>query len=229
MPMCCASMAAEVKNLCGRTDDAVLITANQVTTWMNEAQRDIVLRVPGLHAMGFKNTASLDTTQTLRYAISDITLDYTTQVISTVWNVFYMDGQDSKRLHWVHTDEFDANWIDPTNSESVTGRPHHWTRRGAYIEIRPLCATAYCDKGLRFDGDMFGRDFTSGDSTKYSDLSEADEGLKDYALSKAWRAIGETVKAVDCSRQYENFIENYQVRNDRLLEWDGNVFSSDIE
>ena len=58
MAQTCAEMIDEVKRRCGRTDDAVLITDDQVTTWFNEAQVDIVDRTPGLHAVTFKNTTS---------------------------------------------------------------------------------------------------------------------------------------------------------------------------
>lgn len=228
MAQTCAEMVDEVKARCGRSDDEVLVTQAQVTTWFNEAQQDIVTRTPGLHAMSFKNTTSHDTTQSLAYAIGDITGgDYTNQSIANIWDVFYLDGADSQRLHFVHTDEFDANWPDPTDSEAVFAKPHHWTRRGKNIEIRPVCSSAYYDKDLRFDGDFFARDFTTY-SDDASDLSSADAGLKYYALAQAWRDIGNIVKAADYSGQYESWLERYQTANDRLLEWPGNLYSDDI-
>lgn len=230
MAQTCSELVAEVQALCGRTGDTVLICPTQVMRWFNEAQRDVVNRCPGLHALSFKNTTSLDTTQTLRYALTDITLgDYTEQVISSIWQVYYLDGQDSRKLHFVHTDEFDSQWPDPTHADSRFDIPKHWTRRGQYIEMRPVAACGYCDKDLRFDGDVHARDFTNADSTvRYSDLSEADEGLKYYALSKAWRAIGKQERAYEHSIAYESWLEQYQADNDRLLEWPGNLYSDSI-
>jgi hypothetical protein len=230
MPLTCASMALEVQNLCARTGDTVLITAGQLTVWMNEAQQDIVDRVPGLHAVTFKNTASLDTTAKSAYAIADITAgDYTSQPVASIWNVWFLDGQNSTRLHFVHTDEYDANWPDPTHEDAPFGRPTHWTRRGGNIEIRPVCSSGYYDYHLRVDGEFYPRDFTSGDATAYSDLSKADEGLKLYALKEAWRSIGNPVKALDYSQRYEGWRDGYEHRNDRLNEWQGSLYGDDIE
>lgn len=230
MPMSCASMAAQVQALCGRTGDTELVCLTQIAKWFNEAQRDIVNRCPGLHAMTFKNTTSLDTTQSLRYSLNDITGgDYTEQVISDVWGVSYLDGQDSRKLSFVHTDEFDAQWPDPTHADSVFGKPRHWTRRAKNIEIRPVSACSYCDKDLRFDGDFHAREFTTADTTRYSDLSQADEGLSNYALCKAWRSIGDTRKAMDYSVQYEAWLTQYQADNDRLDSWGGGMYEDDIE
>lgn len=228
MALTCASMAAEVQALAGRTGDTVLVTTDQIKIWFNEAQRDIVDRVPGLQAMGFKNRTSLDTTDTIRYAIADLTMDLTTQAAAAVHNVFYLDGAESRRLNFVHTDEFDDQWADPTHADAPRDKPHWWTRRGQYIEIVPLCASGYWDDDLRFDGDFYAADFTAGESTAYSDLCEADEGLKYYALSKAWRSIGNMNKAVDYSQQYEFWLDNYEHKNNRLNEWDGNLYSDDI-
>lgn len=229
MALTCASMALEVQALCGRTGDTVLITAPQVMTWMNDAQDDVADDVRGLHALTFKNTTSLDTTQALRYALADITAgDYTTQPVMDIWNVFYLDGQDSKKLHFTHTDEFDANWPDPTHSDSVFGKPSHWTRRGGNLEIRPVCSSGYYNKDLRVDGQFYPREFTAGDATVYSDLSKADDGLKLYALSKAWRAIGQTAKAVDYSVQYEAWKEHYGTHAERLDAWSGNLYDDNI-
>lgn len=235
MSLSCASLAARVQAQCGRTGDTVLITGEQVALWFNEAQGDIVERVPGLHAMTFKNTTSHDTTQTLRYALADITGgDYTTQGIAHVWNVSYLDGANSRQLDFVHTDEFDSQWPDPTNTNAPLGQPSHWTRRGQYLELRPVSSCAYCDKDLRFDGDFYARDFTT-DSTVASDLSRADEGLVSYALAQAWRAIGSAgggqaaiLRAIDYSQRYEMWLDNYERRNNSLVEWDGNMFSDNI-
>jgi len=237
MALTCASLALDVQALCGRTDDAVLVTTARVAEWLNEAQREIAQKIPGLHALTFKNTTSLDTTAVLAYSLSDITAgDYTTQVIGDVWNVFYLDGNDSQCLHFVHTDEFDANWPDPTDSDSVFGKPHHWTRRANNIEMRPVCSSGYYDKDLRFDGWFYPRDFTGGDSTQCSDLSCADHLLKEYALGKAWEAIGEAdgvagalLQAEKHQARYRDALDQYESRNNRLDAWDGDIFSSNIE
>jgi len=236
MTLSCVSLAADVQALCGRTDDNALVTTTRIMHWFNEAQKDIVNRIPGLHAVTFKNTTSLDTTASLAYALGDITAgDYTTQPVAHVWNVFFLDGNSSVRLAFVHTDEFDAHWIDPTNDAADFGKPKHWTRRGNNIEIRPVCDSAYYDYDLRVDGDFYPRDFTAADTTRYSDLSDVEEGLVHYALANAWRAIGNAdgvggalAKAADFSHKYEDWLDGYAARNDRLSEWDGNLYSDEV-
>jgi hypothetical protein len=230
MALTCASMVSEVQALCGRTGDTVLICPTQVLRWFNDAQRDIAQDVRGLDALTFKNTGSLDTTAVLRYAIGDITGgDYTTQPVMDVWRVTYLDGQDSKKLTFVHTDEFDSNWPDPTHSDSVFGKPSHWTRRGSNIEIRPVCSSGYYDKDLRFDGQFYPREFTDADVTVYADISNADDLLKLYALSKAWHAIGKIDKGVDYSIQYDAAKSHYQDYAERLDAWTGGMYDDDIE
>ncbi len=236
MALSCASMAAQVQALSGRTGDTVLVTTDQIRVWFNEAQRDVADRAPGLHALTFSNRTSLDVTDTLRYFLGDITAgDYTEQGVANIWNVFYLDGADSRKLAFVHTDEFDANWIDPTHADAARYRPRWWTRRGNSIEIVPMSGCAYWDKDLRFDGDFYPREFSAADTTRYSDLSEAEEGLVAYALAQAWRAIGSSggvqgalMKAADYSRRYEGWLDNYEHKNNRLDEWPGNLYSDEI-
>ena len=229
MAQTCAEMVAEVKRRCGRTGDTALITDDQVTTWLNEVQVDIVDRIPGMEALNFRNTDSLDTTGALRYALADITAgDYTSQQIAEICDVFYLDGASSIRLNFVHTDEFDANWPDPTSSDAQTGLPHHWARRGGNIEIRPLCGSGYWDTDLGFVGHVYARDFTGGDSTEYSDLSRADFGMKEFALAQAWRTIGDKLKASDFSESYVGWLDRYDLKQNRLNAWDGNLYSDNI-
>lgn len=227
MAQTAAEMIAEVQRRCGRTGDTVLITAGQVATWLNEAQKDVVDRISGLPAVTYVNWTSLDTTQSLRYALGDLTFDYTAQTVSSVFNVFYMDatGNDCYRIFFAHEDEFNNEYYDATNANAVYDRPRHWTRQGQYLEMAPLCATGYCDKDLRVIGDFYPRD-VAADSTELSDLSQGDEGLKTYALSKAWRDIGQSAKASDFSRQYENWLDGYESRNNRLDQWNGGMYNS---
>lgn len=228
MALTCAEMIDEVKAATGRENDTALITEARVTRWINEAQRDIASKCTALHALTFKNATSHDTTVTLAYAIGDITAgDYTAQTVNRIWDVYYLDGVESQKLTFLHNDEFDAKWPDPTHSDIETAKPNWWTRRAKNIEIMPVCSTEYCDKDLRFDGDYFPRSFSS-DATELSDLSEADDLIIGYATSKAWHAIGQHGKAQEYSTAYEVGLDDYKARNDRLCEWDGNLFSDGL-
>ncbi len=225
----------EVRAIVGRegSTDSGVITDTRITRYLNEAQEAIVEECVGLHSMSFVNTTSLDTTAQLKYAISDITVgDLSTggERIARIWDVYYLDGEDSRHLTWMSTDEFDEKYPDATHSDIATGKPSHWTRRGQYIEIFPLPSSGYYDKDLRFDGDYYAADFTTNDATA-SDISLADEGLIAYAAWKAWGSISgkeATLEEVKWKMTYQEWLEGFKAKNDNLHEWDGNLYGNEL-
>ena len=231
----CAQMIDEVQALTGTTDpDEPLATEARITRWLNDAQRYIVKKCPGIESLMFKNTTSVDITQSLAYEINDVTGgDFTTQDIAHIWDVWLLNGSDSRHLHYLPTDEFDALYPDPTSSEIPISLAQHWTRRGGQIEIMPLSACAFCDKDLRFDGDFYPRDFTE-DSSAYSDISmSVHEGLIFYAVAKYYQASGQSdVKALKAWKDFYNadprdeesmgWLDDFIASNDRMEAWDGN-------
>jgi len=229
----------EVRAIVGRPDDTKLVTDVRVTRWLNEAQRKIVEQVPGLHGTTFTNAESLDTTQVVKYAITDITVGDSTSdyEICRVTDVWYLDGNESRKLKFTFIDEFDEIYPDPTHSDVPKDRPERWTRRGGYIELMPMVVTAYCDKDLRFDGDYYAGDFTTNDASA-SDISGADAGLIKYAVWQAWEAIGGPqglIEAPKWKRRWSNpdplpsesggWLEGFKAQNDTLHEWDGDLYS----
>lgn len=223
------SLTDEVQALCGRTDDTVLITDARVARWLNEGQRDVAGRVVGINSLNFKNITSTDFTQTLSYALTEWTVgDETEQGICHIHDAFYVDGADSIRLQEMFTDEFDLAYPDPTHSDIAFNKPTHWTRRGNSIEIFPVPACSYVDKDFRMDGDFYPEDFTTNDTT-YSDICGADEGLISFALSKAWRAIGEKAKSDEAKVDYEVWLAGYREQNDIIHAWDGNLYGQGVD
>lgn len=224
----------EVKDFVGRSTDTELVTDARVARVISAGQVKIVEKCPGLHSLTFRNTTSLDTTQTLRYAISDITTvgDASTDTWPCrIWDAWYLDGNESIHLIFAHTDEFDTEYPDPTHSDFNPDLPKHWTRRGNNIEIYPLCATAYCDKDLGFAGDFYPRDLTTN-STKVSDISGADEGLIMYGIAEAWAMIGNPasiLKSQAWHNKFNTWLEDFKEQNDTLHEWDGNLYSDGFE
>ena len=219
----------EVQAVCGRTGDTVLITDARVTRWLNEAQRIIAERVPGLHELTFKNTVSLDTTVQLSWPLSDITSGLSdTTTANHVVHTFattYLDGNETRKLTYQPVDEFDCIYPDPTHSDMPHTQPTMWTRRGNNIEIMPLCLTAYCDKDWRFDVGFYPVDLTVN-STSESDLKDADDGLIAYATWKSFVAIG-AEKATDAAvwrTEFYNWLDDYKGQNDTMHEWDGNWY-----
>lgn len=224
----------EIRGMVGRdaTVDVGVITDARIARWLNESQVKIVEKCVGLHGMGFKNPTSLDTTVTLAYAISDITVCDSTSdyAICRITDVYYLDGLNSYKLTWMATDEFDEAYPDPTNANIPKSKPTHWTRRGGNIEMFPLCVTANCDKDLRFDGDFYAGDFTVNDAS-VSDISGADEGLISYGIWKAWGAIGgnkATLEEIKWKKAWNDWLDDFRSQNDDLDEWDGKMFGDEL-
>lgn len=245
MPLSCQEIIDEIQARIGRPNSAQEIgDVTWLTRRINEAQKVIVETVPLLPSVSFRNTASLDTTGTVLYALSDITTDFTTQQVCRITDVWYLDGHDSRRLVFVPRDEFDAQHPDPTHSDEHFERPWQWTRRNnAYVELYPFCASAYWDKNLRFDGDFYPSDFTT-DSTSQSDISRADEGLILYGVWKAWEAIGVGMPGVgaqlmEAKRAWSNsdpspgeepgWLEKFKDRNEEMIAWSGNLYENQID
>jgi len=219
-----AALTDEIQALCGRGGDTELITDARVARWLNEAQRQIAEKVPGLHELTFKNTTSFDTTATLRWPIAEITsglADVTTEKrVAHVFSAWYLNGNETKLLHYMPVDEFDCQWPDPTNTDTPLTICKAWTRRGNYLEIMPLCLTEYHDDDLRFDIGVYPIDITDALS---SSLDDADDGLIAYGVWKSFVAIG-SERATDAAiwkSTFMEWLENYKDQNDTMHEWDG--------
>lgn len=243
----CQELIDEIQARIGRPSSAQQIGD---TTWLtrriNEGQKLIVENVPLIPSVSFRNTTSLDTTGTTLYAISDITVgdSSTGNRACHITDVWYLDGNESRRLLFVPRDEFDADHPDPTHSDEHFNKPAQWTLRGnGYVELYPYCASTYWDKNLRFDGDYYARDFTT-DSTSSSDISRADEGLILYGVWKAWQAIaaltpGTRQQETEARKAWSNpepfpgeslgWLEEFKTQNDELIAWSGNLYDDAID
>ena len=222
-----SALTDDIQALCGRTGDTILITDARCARWLNEAQRIIAEKVPGLHELTFKNTTSFDTTATLRWSLAEITsglLDVTTSSrVAHTFATWYLDGNESKKLTYVPVDEFDEIYPDPTHTDIPASLCNVWTRRGNYIEIMPICLTEYHDDDLRFDVGVYPIDITDALS---SSLNNADEGLIAYGVWQAFVAMG-VEKATDAAiwrTQFYTWLEDYKDQNDTMPEWSGNWY-----
>jgi len=231
MARTCAELITEIQALCGRTGDTVLITSARVLVWLNEAQKDIAEYVPNLHELAYKNTISLEITQTLKWPFADITFDVTydnttTNHIAHVFNIFLLDGNESAKLTYLPIDEFDDNWPDPTHSDTPTNQSIVWTRRGNYAEIMPLCNTNDCTKNWRIDVAKYPKDFTGTASAVSSILSDADNLLMAYGVWKSFVAMGKETAddAAIWRNEYYTLREEYKDKNDTMHEWQGGTY-----
>jgi len=254
MALTCEQMVDAIQARVGRFGDTELIDDTFCTRRLNEAGRKIAKACPGHHNLTFKNTISLDVTQTLSWSLSEVTsgLSDETSILTVchVFDVWYLYGLESSHLYFTHTDEFDKQYPDPTHPDVVINKPRRWTRRGNNIEIMPLSSCGYCDNagtgdatepGWRFDIGVYPREFTTND-TSASDISGADEGLILYGVWKAWEAIGSAegrTEAIIAKRQWSNpnpltsedfgWLERFKHDSDELQQWDGDIYSDYIE
>lgn len=227
------ALTDEVQALCGRPTNQVLLTNDRVTRWLNEAQRKIAEECPDLEELQFVNEGSLDTTETILYALNEITVgDETDERPCYIFDVFYMDGIESRKLEWIHPDEFDSEYPDPTHTDIAKHRPTHWTMQadlsGGYVKMMPFCLTTYCDKDLKFVGSMYPAEFTVEDTTR-SRLVDCDDALIAYAVGKGWGAIGNEEKAGVWWNKFAGTLEDIKTQSVRNHGWDGNIFYSDYE
>jgi hypothetical protein len=225
----------EIRALVGRdaTIDKGVITDARCTGWLNDGQKEIARKCVGLDCLGFDNNSSLDTTQTLKYAVADITVGDTSTMerVNRIFEVYYLNGLESRHLTYMFPDEFDNAYPDPTHTNVPKDRPTHWTRRGGYVEIFPLCQTAYCDDDLRFVGDFWPHDLTTNDTT-YSDICDADEGLIAYGTWKAWGAIGGqqgTIEELKWKKKFNDWLDDFKEESQTAYEWEGNMYGDTIE
>lgn len=241
MALSSAEIVDEIQARVGRPNTTDLIDATWLTRRINEAQKLIVEQIPLIPSVTFKNTTSFDTTGTIQYAISDITVgdSSTANRPCHITDVWYLDGNETRRLVFQPMDKFDAEHPDPTHSDENFEKPAYWTQRGnTYIEMYPYCASTYWDKNLRFDGDYYAADFTT-DSTEVSDISRADEGLILYGVWRAWAAIGMSNQSVaaeiiNAKKAWSNpyplagetigWLESFRDTNDQMLAWNSNFY-----
>jgi hypothetical protein len=225
-----AQLTDEVQAIVGRGTNQVLITNARVTRWLNEAQKKIAEECPNLDCLHFSNVLSLDTTVTLKYAVNEITVGSevtTANGVCYITDVFYLDGHESRKLEFIHPDEFDEEYPDPTHADIAKSRPDHWTVEadlsGGYVKMMPLCLTEYCDKNLRFEGTFYPGDWDTEDTTE-SPIKGCDDAMIAYAVWKAWGAIGETEEEVKWHAKFNGELERIQTQSSRYHQWDGNIF-----
>ena len=229
-------LIVEVKAALGRETDTVLVTDARVLRWLNKAQEDIAEKCPGLTALDFKNTTSVDFTDgKLEWPLKDWTSTNSTALSTDTDNTTenhichmyaaYFDATYSQhKIQYIPLDDFDRRYIDPTIENNALGEPRVFTRRGNNLEIFPVCSTKEVDQNFRLDGSLYPSDFTATDSTAYSGLERADDILIAYAVFKSWSYIGEVDSAQAWLAKYNGLLQEYKTRNDTLHEWDANVY-----
>jgi len=220
-------LVTAVKSIVGRTGDTALITDEFVIDALNDAQREICEKTPGVDSLIFKNTGSLSlVTDQISYSVTDISVtDPTTVAPAYIFDGYYVNGAQSQLLSYLPVDEFDLHMIDPTSSDHGASKPRRWTQRGQDIELSPRPSSDYNGDTLRVDGQRYAAEFTLG-STSASDISRADEGLIRHAVGECYAAMGQGGLAnyMIWQKRFEEWYETFNNRQTSMMAWDDNVF-----
>ncbi len=226
----------EVQAACGRSGDTELVTDTRVTRWLNEAQREVAERIPGLLALDLNEINGFTcVTETSSYNLADMTghingnhLSDATSYnwVAHVFEIYFRKGSESYSLDFRPNRTFDGGLIDFTDEDHQASKPRKWTRRGDNIQMYPLCDDINTGTPLRVVGSWYPLDFTLGSSCE-SDLDDADEGLILWATMKAWGRIGNDKGRENEGRwrlKFENWLDRHKDKNDRMHEWDANLY-----
>ena len=172
-------MITETQALTQRVNDTALITTARVTLFLNQAQKRIAERTPGLIDLQTKDTSSLTlAADQLAYSFASFS-----PAVCHLLAVFYIDTTSSVPLKFMMLDEFDEKWPSPTDLD--TNQPIWWTRRANTIEVWPVPSSSH-EKTLRVDytgypGDMGGTVVEAGLATSATATTLVD-------TTKTWTA-----------------------------------------
>lgn len=219
MAKTCTELITRVKQLIGRpgTANSNLSIDEIVLDALNEAQVEIVRKIPNVLDLQVKDTTTLDTV-TDQYEYSLTGFDPAIAHLMTVW---ILDGTSSVRLIYKHKDNFDKLW--PVVSSVTSGLPSYYTRRGSKIEFNCPVSSEYNGKDIRVDYCKWAADFDSTSSTETSDLIKADKGLILYSWSEALRVLARgnsmMLAIADEKRMlFNEWLDNYSDYHDMQTE-----------
>lgn len=185
MAKTCAQLITRVRQLIGRSGNVndTLSIDDIILDALNEAQINIVRKIPNIMELQVKDTTTLDAvTDQYEYDLADFD-----PAIAHLSNVWIMDGTSSVRLRYREKDEFDRRWPD-VSAESAS-MPQYYTRRGNKIEFDCPVVSDYNGYAIRVDYCKWAADFASAASTATSELIQADQGLILFAWSESLRVL----------------------------------------
>jgi hypothetical protein len=182
--MTLAELIAEVQALTGRENDTVLITSARIIRWLNEAQIDIA-RICSGHI-------NLETSDPDAITLVADTFSYSIAALNPsllhLLKAYYMDGSQSRELSYTDTDTFDTAYPDIASLAGAI--PQEYTRRGNTIEVFPKPTSSEAGKYIRLDYTKRPTAFSTGSLSATCELADADQGLIYYAVSEAYKAMG---------------------------------------
>lgn len=212
-----ATLISNVRARVGRTNDTALITAQFVLDALNEAQQEIVLRVP--------RQIDMDKTDESTYTVStdDIEFDISTLDPAHVGHIWILNGGDTRRrgLQYMPLPQFRLNFMPV--SEQATSEPWIFSRQGDNILFNRPIESSLDGLSLKIDFTDKPTDFASTSSTAVSELSGSNNILTFYALATCFDAMAVSVarfqvNALKAWADYEKWLLRYRDDNDMKLE-----------
>lgn len=205
MAKTCAELITRVRQLVGRTTNlnTTLDLDDIILEALNEAQRQIVRKMPHIIELQVKDTTTLNTvTGQYSYSLSGFTYP-----IAHISNIWILDGTSSQRLHYLDKNDFDVRW--PDVSAVSSGLPKYYTRRGNAIEFNCPISSAYNGKDIRVDYCKWAADFEDTSSSATSEIEKADYGLILFAWAEALRVIakGNAAMVAIAEERFKTFVQ----------------------
>lgn len=206
-------MVLEIQTLTGRVGDTELVTTARCVRWANEAQFDIASVCPGHVDLEYKHATAV----TLLDATYSYSLTGISPTILYFLRAYYMDGASSYELDYKKTEDFDYDY--PSPSDLTGGRPTTVTKRGKTLEIVPVPTSGEAGHYLRLDYTKRPTSFVTDSLTATCDMEDADEGIIQFGVSRAFKAIGGD--KLSESDRYMNYYlawrEGYREKKDGLM------------
>lgn len=208
------NLVTEIQALTGRVADTEIVTTARCVRWLNEAQFDAAKYCRGHVDLEYKHpTAITLATDTYSYSLASLS-----PALLHFLRAHYLDGDNSRELEYVATEDFDKDY--PSPADLLTGIPTEVTKRGNTIEVYPVPTSAEAGKYVRLDYIKRPTVFAVGSLSALCDMSDADELLIDFAVSKAFKAIGGADAMAQSNLYFQYYLnsrENYREEKDGLL------------
>ncbi len=212
-----ATLIANVRTRAGRSNDSSLITPEFVLDALNEAQSEIVLRVP--------RQIDMDKTDETTYTIStdDTSMNIATLNALHVGHIWILNGGDTRRkgLQYMPLPQFRRNFIPV--SEQSPDEPWIYSRQGNTLLFNVPVSSAFNGLLLKIDYTATPTDFPTIISTATSELSNSNKLLTFFALATCFDAMATSVprfttNALKAWADYEKWLLRYRDDNDMKLE-----------
>jgi hypothetical protein len=212
-----ATLISNVRARVGRSNDTTLITPQFVLDALNEAQQEVVHRIP--------RQIDMDKTDTTTFTISTDDEGFSLSLfdnlhIGGIW-ILNEAATRQRGLDYKPLKQFRELYI-PVSSQGA-GEPTVYTRQGNDILFNMPVASGFNNLKLQIDYTDKPADFASVASTATSELSDSNKVLTFFAIATCFDAMAVAVprfiaNALKAWQDYEKWLARYRDDNEMKIE-----------